>query len=66
MKIKKCRICKSKKFFDLFTLGNLNFTGKFTKSIKTNIPKNYLGLVMCKKCKLVQKIIKKGNVYGAY
>jgi hypothetical protein len=54
MKIKKCRICKSKKFFDLFTLGNLNFTGKFTKSIKTNIPKNYLGLVMCKKCKLVQ------------
>ncbi len=54
MKIKKCRICDSIKFFDLFTLGNLNFTGKFTKSIKTNIPKDYLGLVMCKKCKLVQ------------
>jgi len=54
MKIKKCRICASKKFDVLFSLGNLNFTGKFTKSIKANIPKDYLGLVMCKKCKLVQ------------
>jgi len=54
MKIKKCRICDSKKFYNLFSLGNLSFTGKFTKSIKSNVPKDYLDLVMCKKCKLVQ------------
>ena len=54
MKIKKCRLCDSKKFSDLFSLGNLSFTGKFTKSIKSNIPKDYLNLVMCKKCTLVQ------------
>jgi hypothetical protein len=54
MKIKKCRLCASNKFLDLFSLGSLSFTGKFTKSIKTNIPKDYLNLVICKKCKLVQ------------
>ena len=54
MKIKKCRLCASNKFSDLFSLGSLSFTGKFTKSIKTNIPKDYLNLVICKKCKLVQ------------
>jgi NDP-4-keto-2,6-dideoxyhexose 3-C-methyltransferase len=54
MKINKCRICASKKFSVLFSLGNLNFTGKFTKSIKLNTPKDFLNLVMCKKCKLVQ------------
>ena len=54
MKIKKCRICESKIFTNLFSLGNLSFTGKFPKSIKSNIPKDYLDLVICKKCKLVQ------------
>jgi len=54
MKIKKCRLCASNKFSNLFSLGSLSFTGKFTKSIKTNIPKNYLSLIICKKCKLVQ------------
>ena len=53
-KLKKCRLCKSKKFTNLFSLGNLSFTGKFPKSIKSNIPKDNLDLVMCKKCKLIQ------------
>ena len=54
MKIKKCRLCASNEFSDLFSLGNLSFTGKFTKSIKDNIPKDYLSLIMCRKCKLIQ------------
>ena len=54
MKIKKCRICNSKNFFDLFTLGKLSFTGKFPKNLKDKIPKDFISLVMCKKCKLVQ------------
>ena len=54
MKLKKCRICSSKEFFDLFSLGKLNFTGKFPKSTKVKVPKDYITLVMCKKCKLVQ------------
>ena len=54
MKIKKCRICNSKFFFDLFTLGKLSFTGKFPKNLKDKIPKDFISLVMCKKCKLVQ------------
>ena len=54
MKIKKCRLCDSKKLSNLFSLGNLSFTGKFPKSNKSNVPRDYLDLVMCKKCKLVQ------------
>ena len=54
MKIKKCRICSNKKLFNLFSLGKLNFTGKFTKNLKTSVPKAEVALVMCSKCKLVQ------------
>ena len=54
MKLKKCRACSSNEFFDLFSLGKLNFTGKFPRSIKVKVPKDYITLVMCKKCKLVQ------------
>ena len=54
MKIKNCRICSNKKLFNLFSLGKLNFTGKFTKNLKTSIPKAEVTLVMCSKCKLVQ------------
>ena len=54
MKIKKCRICSNKKLSNLFSLGKLNFTGKFTKNLKTSIPKAEVALVMCSKCKLVQ------------
>ena len=54
MKIKKCKNCNSSSLSKLFSLGNLNFTGKFPKSKSTNINKAHLGLVMCKKCSLVQ------------
>ena len=54
MKIKKCRICNSKFFFDLFSLGKLSFTGKFPVNLKDKIPKDFISLIMCKKCKLVQ------------
>tara|TARA_B100001063_G_scaffold246906_1_gene288429 strand:+ start:401 stop:1624 length:1224 start_codon:yes stop_codon:yes gene_type:complete len=54
MKIKNCRICNSKNFFDLFSLGKLSFTGKFPKNLRNRIPKDFVSLIMCKKCKLVQ------------
>ena len=54
MKLRKCRICDSNKFINLFSLGKMSFTGKFPKSIKDRIPKDYLSLIMCKKCKLIQ------------
>jgi hypothetical protein len=54
MKIKKCRNCGKKKFFKLFTLGKMSFTGKFPKSKRTNIPKEEIKLIMCSGCKLVQ------------
>ena len=54
MKIKFCRNCKNDKFFNLFNLGKMSFTGKFSKSFFHNIPSAYLNLLMCKRCKLVQ------------
>jgi SAM-dependent methyltransferase len=54
MKNKFCRNCKNNKFFNLLSLGKMSFTGKFSKSFINDIPKAYLNLVMCKKCKLVQ------------
>lgn len=54
MKIKKCRNCGKKKFFKLFSLGKMSFTGKFPKSRRTNIPKEEIKLIMCSSCKLVQ------------
>jgi len=54
MKIKRCRICESKNFFDLFSLGKLSFTGKFPKNLKDKIPSDFINLIMCKKCRLVQ------------
>ena len=32
----------------------MSFTGKFSKNYFNNIPRAYLNLLMCKKCKLVQ------------
>ena len=52
--MKKCRNCKRKNLIDLFSLGNLSFTGKFPKSKNTNIKKKQLGLVICANCSLVQ------------
>ena len=54
MIIKNCRSCKSKKLKKLFSLGKLSFTGKFTNNFSINVPKAELGLVMCKKCELIQ------------
>jgi hypothetical protein len=52
-KIKICRICKSNKLFNLFSLGTQSYTGIFP-SKKKKIPKGKLTLIICKKCKLVQ------------
>ena len=54
MKIKVCRNCKNNKFLNLFSLGKMSFTGKFSKSFYYNVPKARLNLLMCKSCKLVQ------------
>ena len=66
MKNKFCRNCKNNKFFNLLSLGKISFTGKFSKSFFNNIPKAYLNLVMCKKCKLVQldRIFNPKYLYG--
>ncbi len=65
MKIKKCRNCNSNNLKNLFSLGNLSFTGKFPKKNK-NIPKALLNLVMCDSCKLVQldRNFNKNYLYG--
>ena len=53
MKIKSCRSCNSKNLIKLFSLGKLNFTGKFP-SLNQKIKKEPISLVICKKCELVQ------------
>ena len=54
MKITNCRICNNKYFFRLFSLGKMSFTGKFPKNFKDNISKEFINLMMCKSCNLVQ------------
>jgi len=54
MKIKKCRLCKKDKLSFLFSLGELSFTGKFSKNDKVNVPKKTVSLLICSNCKLVQ------------
>ena len=54
MKIKFCRNCRNSKFLNLLSLGKMSFTGKFSRSFFQNIPKAYINLLMCKRCKLVQ------------
>ena len=65
MKITKCRNCKNQNLKQLFSLGNMAFTGKFPSKGKT-IPKGKLTLVMCDKCKLVQldRNFNKNYLYG--
>ncbi len=53
MKIKKCRICNSKKLEKLFSLGNMCFTGKFPNERQV-IQKQPILLLKCKNCELVQ------------
>ena len=52
--MKRCRNCKSLKLINLFSLGNMSFTGKFPKNKRSNIKKTELSLVICSKCSLVQ------------
>ena len=52
--MKNCRSCKSSKLVNLFSLGNMSFTGKFPKNKEVNIKKTKLSLVICSKCSLVQ------------
>ena len=53
MRIKNCRICKSKKLEKLFSLGNMCFTGKFPNE-RQIIKKQPILLLKCKNCELVQ------------
>ena len=53
MIISKCRNCQSNLLKELFSLGNLSFTGKFA-SKKDIIPKAKIKIVICKNCRLVQ------------
>ena len=61
----KCKNCKSTRLVDLFSLGNLSFTGKFPKSKNVNIKKKKIAIVICKKCSLVQ-LDKKFNLKYLY
>ncbi len=51
--IKACRICKSEKLDNLFSLGDL-YISTFVKNIGENIGKAPLTLVWCENCTLVQ------------
>ena len=53
MKIKSCRNCQSSNLIKIFSLGNINYTGKFLKK-NINSRKGPINTVMCKKCNLVQ------------
>ena len=53
MRINNCRNCSKKKLSKLFTLGNINYTGKFAKK-NQKIKKAPLELLICNNCKLVQ------------
>ncbi len=53
MRINQCRSCRSKHLITLFSLGNLSFTGKFSR-LEKNIKKKPITLIICKKCELVQ------------
>ncbi len=54
MKIKFCRICKSKRLESVCNLGVMYFTGIFPESLNSKIPKGKLKLVRCKQCTLLQ------------
>ncbi len=53
MRINNCRNCNSHNLTNLFTLGNISFTGKFSKK-KQLIKKAPLEIIMCNSCKLIQ------------
>lgn len=49
-----CRNCKKSNFKKLFSLGDMAFTGKFTRNYRKNIPKSKINLIKCNNCHLVQ------------
>ena len=53
MKLSNCRSCQSSELLELFSLGKINFTGKFSR-YPNKIKKGELGLLICNDCKLVQ------------
>lgn len=53
MKISVCRNCKSRNIKKIFSLGDIFFTGKFTKQ-NINPKKGPINVLMCKQCTLVQ------------
>ena len=53
MEIKKCRLCKKSRLKELFTLGNMCFTGKFP-SKNQSIKKKPITVTICSNCELVQ------------
>jgi SAM-dependent methyltransferase len=54
MKIKSCRVCKSKKIDTVHSLGSMFFTGIFPKLKNNKVPKGELKLIRCRKCCLLQ------------
>lgn len=54
MKIKYCRSCKSKKIKQIFNFGKLAHAGVFLTEKNKNIKKEYLKVLYCKTCSLVQ------------
>ncbi len=54
MKIKFCRICKSKKIRKVFSLGKQSLTGIFPSKKIDKVSKGNLTLVFCQKCTLLQ------------
>lgn len=53
-KISSCRICYSKNIQIAFSLGNISHAGIFPSQKKINVPKDYINVVHCKDCSLVQ------------
>ena len=54
MRIQNCRSCKSKKLKKAFSLGKQFLTGVFPKNRNINISNDFLSLVLCENCKLLQ------------
>ena len=49
-----CKNCSFKKFDKLFSLGDLVYSGKFPKNKFLKIPSDFITLVKCRNCNLVQ------------
>ena len=53
--VKKCRFCESNLIVDVLDLGNQPLANGLLKKIKKKIQKkNFLKMIICKSCKLLQ------------